>query len=62
VEGQCDNPLNKALTLIAMIHVSFQPLVLNYYFMAGQVSSGGGGRGWPGALGAWQQWVAAQQR
>lgn len=40
VEGQCDNPLNQALTLLAMIHVAFQPLVVNYYFLAGQANPG----------------------
>lgn len=36
VAGQCDSRINQALTWAAYIHVAFQPLVVNFYFLWGQ--------------------------
>jgi hypothetical protein len=37
VADQCSNPINQALTWAAYIHVAFQPLIVNLYFLYGQV-------------------------
>lgn len=39
VADQCDNPVNQWLTWSAFVHVAFQPLVINLFFLYGQVSS-----------------------
>jgi hypothetical protein len=37
VADRCENSVNKALTMAAFVHTAFQPLVVNFYFLYGQV-------------------------
>eukprot|EP00775_Hariotina_reticulata_P013610 gene13610-13735_t len=36
VADQCDNPINQLLTWAAYVHVAFQPLIVNLFFLYGQ--------------------------